>query len=70
MIFKAWLEEHPENHEADPDNPQDWVFEEWKEANKLRNSSSRLKLEDDTWDGVPRVSFLSRSLSGHLLTRL
>jgi len=60
MVFKQFLEAHPEHNEADEDNRVEWVFEDYKEANKLRNSSSRLKdsEDDETWRGVPKVSFL------------
>ena len=62
MTFKKFLEAHPEQHHADEDNAVDWVFEDWKDTNKLRNSSSRLDKADDdaTWVGVPKVSFFWR----------
>jgi len=59
MIFKEFLEKYPEQHHADEENPADWVFTDWMESKKLRNSSSRLENPDDdnTWEGVPQVSF-------------
>jgi len=56
MIFKRFLEDNPDQRHANPDNPFDWVFEDFKEAHKLRNSSSRLKDPDDdaTWRDCPQ----------------
>jgi len=58
MTFKAYLEAHPDRHHFNDDNPEDWVFEDWKDVVKLRNSSSRLENpeSDATWVGVPQVS--------------
>lgn len=70
MVFKKFLEDHPEYHHYDDENPVDWVFEDWMEAHKLRNSSSRLEKpdEDATWAGVPQVSYpdISRCLTNKL----
>ena len=56
--FAAWLAANPSQHVANPDDPQDWVFEDWLDSYKLKDSSRRIKdaQDDETWEGVPGVS--------------